>query len=230
MKLIPSEYQESEALYNWVKSAKASCVTVLSPKGGEGNSTLAMSLANKFAVAGYRVLYVDLQGDQSLSNSLNPEMVWRFSDISCQLNTQMLGSLNVLSILHYDGASLKDSDVIEQAFLRLKQEFQLIVIDSTAVLRNNKGNLPLHSLANASELTLLNVAVGYNTDEEVVSALTKIEQAGLKNLHVTLNYQYMPALGPEINAFLQTKLARYQGLKRKLVDFIAKQNWLKTPF
>ena len=231
MKLIPTEYQEVEAIYKSVVEKDAKCLCVLSALGEEGSSSISVCLARRLQTTDKKVLLVDL-------NSLNPmsfdwlesqrdEEGWTFDDISCQLHTKHLNQFDFLTVKELrKGAHVREYGVLREAILMLEQEFTYIIFDLPPLMQNNRQNMPLHVISSATDMAILNVALGLNNEEQIQQCIDKIKKANFKHLEVVVSQFALPPLGPRLIESIENNLSKFSWLKVKLISAIKSQKWL----
>ena len=101
--MIPSQYQELEAVCNEIDNLKARCICFISLTGSEGSTSLCTSVATRLCNQSKKVLIIDLNPispfklDQNQSTDVGP---WCFSDISCQLNIISTDHVDILTMQH----------------------------------------------------------------------------------------------------------------------------------
>lgn len=231
MKIIPPQYQEIESLFQQVKDQDAKVVTLISPYGTEGTSSVTFSLASKIMSAKKSVLVVELNQFQPIKPQFlgfNEQVEdWCFSDISCQLNIIELKKVPFLSLSGLiDIEKARESNVLNEAILRLQQEFEYILIDMSPALRVNKMNIPLHVVSKFTDLTLVCAALGKNSESDLLEAQTKIQLAGFKNISYVVMQQYLPPLGPQLISTIKNRLVKFPKIQRWLLNIVKKQQWL----
>lgn len=231
MKLIPTEYQEIEAVYRSVVDKKAKCLCVFSAVGDEGTSSISICLARRLQTIDKKVLLIDL-------NSYNPmsldwledqmdEHGWSFDDISCQLYTKPTKQFDFLTVKELkQGAQVREFGILKQAILMLEQEFTYIIFDMPPLMQNNRQNIPLHVISSATDMAILNVALGINNEEQVQISVDKVKKANFKYIEVVVSQFALPPLGPRLIESIEHKLKCFPWLKVKLITAIKKQNWL----
>ena len=224
MKIIPKHYQEIEELYKQVRSENAHCITLISANGQEGTTSLTLSLAERLIDAQKNVLVIDLNHCQPFKLDYfgveAPKQSWCFEDISCQTNVMTVDNLDLLSVQSLDQlAEIRDPVILQEAIFRLRQEYDYILLDMSPALRVNRANVPLHVIATCTDLTLVCVALGKNTEEDICNTQHMLQKAGLNKSYYILQQQYLPPLGPLLIQTIQEKCLRFP----KLAQWLLKQ-------
>ena len=230
MNLIPGQYHELETICNTLIDDEARCVTFISLYGGEGSSTACISVAQRLQSQKKSVLVIDLNPISSfrLDKQL-PTLtkLWRFDDISCQLCVMPYQGIEVLTIHNLESIdSAKNKHVLNEAVLRLKQEYDYVLLDMSPALKLNRNNVPLHSLSLCSELTLVTVAFGINDEESLCQGVAELKQAGHSNIKLLVSQHSFAPLGERMLLLLQRHSPKWPRLCAFLTSKINKQKWL----
>ena len=230
MKIIPEQYHELETICNTIKDSDARCVTFISLHGAEGSSSACISTARRLQSQNQSVLIIDLNPissfniDEHLPNLTNE---WRFDDISCQLSVLPYKEVNVLTIKNLSAIeSAKNKHVLNEAIIRLKQEYDYILLDMSPALKLNRNNVPLHSLSLCSDLTLVTVGLGINDEESLCEGVRELKQAGHSNIKVLVSQHDFAPLGERILQFLESRKKKWPKLCSLLKNKVHKQKWL----
>lgn len=232
MRLIPTQYQELETIYQAILEKQSRCIAFSSLVGGEGNTSVAMSVAKRLSNGFHSVLYLDLNlcnptrnGEyKSVTEAQNP---WGFSDISCQLSPLEIGGIEFLSAIQLrDDDSSRDIEIANEAFIRLQQEYEYIIIDLSPLTRKNQANIPLHILTQSVDLFMLTVALGESQEADLLDAQYQVQKLGFKQLQILVCQHTMPALGPKLLCSIEKRLRRIPWLKNKLCRWVKSQPWL----
>ncbi|OUS69053.1 capsular biosynthesis protein [Pseudoalteromonas sp. A601] len=230
MKIIPEQYHELELIGNAIADSEARCITFISLTGGEGSTSACASVAKWLIGRDKSVLIIDL-------NPLNifrfgkeypaASCKWGFDDISCQLKVKQYQDLNLLTIRDLEGIdSAKDKHVINDAILRLKQEYDYILLDMSPALKLNRNNIPLHSLSLCSELTFLTIGLGINNEESLCRAVQELKQAGHRKIKALIGQHEFAPLGQRLMTYLEKQTPKWPRLCTALKKRIKKQKWL----
>lgn len=234
MKLIPSQYQELEAICSEIDNAKARCITFLSLTGSEGSTSLCASIATRLSLQSQKVLIIDL-------NPISPFRLnecqeadaeqWCFSDISCQLNIINTGQVDILTMQYLkDIETVKNKALLYDGIERLKQEYDYIFLDMSPALKCNRGNVPLHSLSLCTDMTFLTVSLGFNDEEALCHGMTNLEQAGLNVVKIAVSQHDFAPLGIRLISSLKSKQHKWPKMSSYLINKIIRQRWLFTTY
>lgn len=234
MKLIPDSYQELDNITQAASAAEAKCMCFLSPGGGKGVSSLTMSIAARLHKTSKRVLVLDLNQYHPMSEQLpligEHSAAWRFDNISSQLNISEHSGVHFLSVTELDDKDVaRDPKVVREAFHRWQQEFDIIMVDLSPLLRVNQHNIPSRVFADASDINILVAAVGSTTEESLVSANQRLTEEGFKNVNIVLSQTELPPLGPKLLAKIDTLSVIPSKLRVVLKNALVRQAWLFRP-
>lgn len=251
MKIMPAQYKEVDELFEVISQHGKQVVTVTSLRGQEAVSSLILSLANRFVLADNKVLILDLNSCHAqLSELFHYPLTetglfthWRFDDISCQLAVQnfewmgnagsrisRLHNLQFLSHLALSSdVEARDHSLMNEAILRLRAEFDLILIDATPVLEVNQSNIVANLPAACSDLVLLNIGLGRHQDLDLLQAQRELNIDQDKLLAVITQTDQPPLADLLKQQLLQGRASRFiPGVLRQfLLRVIAKQHWLQ---
>lgn len=231
MRLIPSYYQELETIIQAIQHSDGGCITFFAPKGGEGVSSLVCSIAHRLERAKKRVLVIDLNQFKPMPAEvvgiIKTDQTWCFDDISCQTNVVEKPSFSFLSALNMQQSSqMREHETIKQAFIRLRQEFDYILIDMCPILRVNRTNFPSKILADLSTYNLLCVALGETTESELSQSVNKLTAEGYTNTQVIVSQFSHPPLGPKLLEKIDILFSKLPRFKTWLTAKTRQQHWL----
>lgn len=215
---IPALHSETEQLFIMAETAncKTLCVTACHAKAGV--TSLAMAIAERYLLAGYKTLLLDLNlhrpsfepvDEHSVSGDItlisNKDSKRCFQGLCCNLDTASLLEMRKGVFLN------------QQLDIWLK-DYQRIVVDTSPLLQQNRGNIPANLVAAACDNTLLSVLAGKTTKSEVNKALQLLNLESINILGTVLNQRSQPTLSQEI----QREINRFSWLPNRWL------NWLKS--
>jgi Mrp family chromosome partitioning ATPase len=230
MTLIPEQYQELDLILNEMAATNAHCATFISLEGAEGSSSACASVAKKLMRQNKTVLVIDLNplSPFYVEKAVNEEAKkWCFDDISCQLSVIEHQEVNLLTIQNLTKIdSAKNKEVMKNAILRLRQEFEYVLLDMSPILKVNRNNIPLHALSECSDIVFLTVALGENGEEALCNGIKDLRHSGHENIKVLVSQHCFKPLGMRIVNFLERKVPKWPRTCRFLKNKISKQTWL----
>lgn len=234
MKTKPQFYHELDSIIHESAEKNARCICLFSPCGNAGVSSLTISLASRYKDASPRILVLDLNHKNPMSSDFfshdGPAEKWQFDTISAQLNVNDDEGIYYLSITELDYKdALHDISVIDDAFARWRVEFDYVIVDLSPLLTNDTSAIPPNVFAHVAELTLLMVATGETTEEQLVMACQKLNELNYKNVNMVVSQVKMPPLGPLLVKKVQSLSFIPFKFKRMMIGFIERQYWLFRP-
>jgi len=204
MTKIPFEYKELEAVYGSTLGRGYNVVAVASAEPGEGVSTLAYALAQRCEAAGRNTLLIDL-------NLFHPSLDARFGvarqdwiepDGSLRIEAgQAPGSNLTLLAAPNNGVGairLREKTVLEQKIAVWREQFDAIIIDTSAINAVNRGNIPAETVCANCDGTIMVVLAGQTTQTSLRLAYSRLSSAGAKLLGTVINDRSNPSLGTEL--------------------------------
>lgn len=234
MNMIPDDFQEIENIVRMIDANHAACISLLTPDGNAGASSVALSVANRLKRQAKRVLILDLNLQSPFKDKLFDKAMtlpqWRFDTISSQLNVQQQEGLYYLSVMDLCAhESAREIKVVEDTFTRWREEFDYIIVDQSPLLEINKQNIPSRVFASVVDISIMLVCSGYTTEESLAQAMQKARAEGYKNLCLVLSQIHFPPLGPKLIHSINQKAFIPVWLKRWSSKVIKQQAWLYRP-
>lgn len=231
MQLIPSYYQELETIVQSIQAKSEGCVTFFAPNGGEGVSSLVCSIARRLERDNKTVLIIDLNQfrpmPEEVSGAAKGTKKWCFGDISCQTNVIQTSEFKLLSSTNMrDSTKAREQETVKQAFIRLKQEFDFILVDMCPLQRVNRLNFPSKILADISTYSLFCVALGHTNESDLTQSLGKLCSQGYRNIEVVVSQFSQTPLGPKLLAKIESGFSLFPKFQSWLMDKIKQQPWL----
>lgn len=216
--MIPTLHYETEQLFIRAedKACKSICITACEQEAGV--TSVAMALAERYLLAGYNTLLVDLNlfqpsfapvksDDESSLTSLIEDKKTKkcFHGICCDNE-----SINILQ--------MRQVQHLEKRISEWKSNYDRVVIDTSPLLRKNKGNIPANVVASVCDSTILIVLAGYTNRSDLILALKLLNNQKTHLLGTILNNVKNPNLQEE----LKREIKRLTFLPKPIV------NWLNT--
>jgi Mrp family chromosome partitioning ATPase len=224
---IPATHAEIEDLYlnAELKQCRSVCLTACN--SGEGTTTLAKALTERYLLAGYKTLLVDLNMFRPSLMPLDFDVPATTSDTSSQLLQEKNSDSSSpkvflgVSVPSDPKTCLQFKDPIQlrkQTELWLS-EYDRVVFDTSPILNVNHNNIPAQVVANACDGTFLVVLSGVTMTNQVSEAAQILNEGTcVQLLGSVLNYRDQPSLANEICR----EIDRLSWLPNRLT------NWMKA--
>ena len=212
-----------------IHQSKTVCFTSSTPK--EGTTTIATALAKTVASLGSKVLYCDFcDYDTSLSKTLNH----MFVEVKGKEITQFKKNTYFIDTLGFylippptNQLALLDKEVMKGVFEQLKNEYDLIIIDSNYFNNHYPIGKATHTLCKIVDSTVLIVLAGAVTEEKVKEVVDKMHQKGIKISGIVMNDLNNPKLIDELMQTSHSLDENYPKIAQKLRDWLDKSSLLK---
>jgi len=214
---ISATHAEIEQLYlaSELNGQRSICVTAC--HSGDGVTSVATALAERFLLAGHSTLYVDL-------NLFNPG----FKDLHL-LDNEQPGQLieHIESQRMFIGVpaptvsstqlAYKDPATLQKAVSKWLEKYDRVIIDTSPLLNVNKGNIPAQSVASACNCTLIVVAFGETSTHHLQQAKKLLDANSILLMGCIMNMKHTPSFAQE----LVRQLNRMQFIPTKLRERFA---------
>lgn len=216
---IPATHAEIEELYlsAELKQCRSICLTACN--SGEGTTTLAKALTERYLLAGYKTLLVDLNMYRPSFVPLDFDIPSESHESSAQLiqDRELIQDRDLLQGQESDASSpkvflgvsvpsdpttrlrFKDPIQLRKQTEQWLEEYDRVVFDTSPILNVNHNNIPAQVVANASDGTFLVVLSGVTMTNQVMEATQILtDAASVQLLGSVLNYRDQPSLANEI--------------------------------
>ncbi len=203
--IFPPQHMEIENIYAHMQMSKHRTIAISSSNPGEGTTSVAIALAQRYLLSGHSTLIIDL-------NLHHPSFLSEFSLNTMDVSNGPLGlpqlvssenrSLSLTGITApQDRASimkLRKPGVLESCLDECKQVFDTIIVDTSPLNRINSNNIPAERVAAACESTLMVVLAGQTREASISSATQRLKNAGARLSGSVINDRYNPHLKSEL--------------------------------
>ncbi|MFC1233475.1 CpsD/CapB family tyrosine-protein kinase [Vibrio sp. F74] len=191
---IPAMHAEIEQIFIEAELADCRSLCITSCQSGEGVTSLAIALTERYLLAGYRTLIVDLNIHRPSFSvldipSLEPNAFLLEHVSSTQCFTGISSPLNSPAQLAYKRPGYLKKNIEEWS-----TEFDRIVIDTSPLLNINKSNIPAQIVANACDQTILTVLAGVTNKHDIKQAMKLLNSSQIQLLGTVLNTKEQPSL------------------------------------
>jgi len=226
--MIPATHSEIEQIYISAELAGSRTLCVTACQSGQGTTSLAMALAERYLLAGYRTLYVDL----NLHNpSFSPLVLGGNSMENWIEHTPSMRCFNGLPAPRVSDnlLSYKDPSNLKAKVAEWQGEYQRIVIDTSPILNINRGNIPAQVVASACDHTVLSVLSSVTGRHEVKQAADMLTDSGATLLGTVLNSCLQPTLTSELCREIERLIFLPQSWRNKLKNRVKQNRFLSIP-
>ena len=203
---IHPQNSEIEQIYQNIWNLGFASVVFTSPNAGEGVSTVAQTVAQRFLLAGHRTLLVDLNLYRPTLQKLLPieredprgPQLLHAPTLVAQKDEQK-PILGITAPTDRNAIlKLRKPGTLKAYINEWQQEFDLIIFDATPVNRINSQNIPADTIAAACDACYLVVETGKTLQSMVVEASNRLKKAGANVAGCILNDMHNPSLKSEL--------------------------------
>lgn len=226
--ILPINHPELELVYRQTIGRAARCVCVVGAMPGEGATTVAVALARRGAAGGLRTALVDtdvVNADLTRMAGL-PRRRWSPTDRSAQAALGHGADRRGPAVLPAPAGAVplefRDRVALRRLFDDALAEYELIVVDTTAIGCAGSDTIPAEAVASACDATILVVLAGVTSERVVRLAVDRLAAADARLCGAVLNdyrnpsladvlcgkVQRLAPLAPRLVAALQRRLRR----------------------
>lgn len=180
------------------KQCRSICITACD--SGDGVTSVAAALTERFLLAGYSTLLVDLNlnnpafHNSALVHKTNDELThWIEHHKTHHIYTGVTVPNQTSSLIAY-----RDPDFLKNSLNKWLATYDRIVIDTSPILHATDDNIPANTVALACDATLLVVRTGHNTSSQLAQASAYLDNDQIQLLGTILNTYQQPSLGQEM--------------------------------
>ena len=216
-----------EAIYGNIERQKLQLIALCSPQAQSGNSLLALALAKRAALAGKKVLLVEM-------NLQHPSLAQRCNAQSTQWPAGSKFWADALYETDQPGLKLliapkddlphielKSQDLLSELFSQLKTQFDLIFCDTSPLLNPAAGDIPADMVCSACQGTILNVLSNVDTECQIAQCADILKSCGAHISGAVMNDNVAPSLKQELlreTYRLEKKLPKLMSWLRQKID------------
>jgi len=195
---IPATHAEIEQLYLSAELQHCRSICLTSSHSDEGVTSIAIALTERYLLAGYRTILVDL-------NLFHPgfstsELLGQDGGETWIEHTQSLRCFNGLTLPQEQSAQLmyKRPDFLQQAINEWQKQYDRVVIDTSPLLNLNRNNIPAPCVAHNCDGTILVVLAGKTTSGGLQTVMQLLAQSDVSLIGTVLNCRDKATMGDEI--------------------------------
>lgn len=217
--MIPATHNEIEQIYLAAEQQQSRSICVTACHSGDGVTSVATALAERYLLAGQSTLLVDLNLFRSnFQSSLLPGQP-SDNPISWleQLDSRRVFTGIVKPTLQSDIVNYRNPLYLEKKIETWLLEFDRVIVDTSPLLQVNRGNISAQCVAQACQHTLL-VVLGARTRENQLSmAMDLLNRSESTLIGCVINSKYQPTLAQE----MVRELNRFKWIPKRWRD-----NWI----
>ncbi|EPE37409.1 AAA family ATPase [Candidatus Photodesmus anomalopis] len=224
---IPSTHAEIEQIYltTELSNCKSLCITAC--QSGDGVTSIASALAERYLLAGYKTLLVDLNmfhpafRKLSLHSGKTIKEHWIEDSYNHRLFTGITIPNDSSKQLAY-----KDPSVMKGLIEKWLNHFERIIIDTSPLLKINRNNIPAQNVASACEKTILIVRGGITTINQIETAISLLKLETISLLGTVLNKKEQTPLNQELICTFRKIPFISKTLRDKIESWLLKNTFL----
>ncbi|ENM5771840.1 AAA family ATPase [Vibrio mimicus] len=196
--MIPATHAEIEQIYLAAELANCRSLCITSCQSGEGVTSIASALTERYLLAGHDALLVDLNMFKPAFKEV--EMLNAPDGRQWVENRETHQLFTGLSVPRERSLQLsyKDPNTLSRAVQQWLSQYERIIIDTSPILNLNKNNIPAQSVASACDKTVLVVMSGTTTTQQVQKAIELLGSDQISLLGTILNARDQPPLRLEL--------------------------------
>lgn len=199
--MIPATHIEIEQIYLAAELAGGQSLCITSCQSGDGVTSIATALTERYLLAGHKTLLVDL-------NIYNPSLEdlllnQRKSDINkdkwvSHTKTGLIFTGVTAPTTQSKTLAYRNPTHLSKVIKRWSEKYDRVIVDTSPLLQINSRNIPAQTVASSCDHTLLVVKGGVTTNSQLQTAVTLLQSGRVSLLGSILNLQEQPTLGQEL--------------------------------
>lgn len=197
---IPATLTEVEQIYLAAEFSEARSLCVTGCNSGDGVTSVASAIAERYLLGGHKTLLVDLNlFHPSFEPVLNGDAtqdnigVLLEHKVSHQLFTGMPVPKTTSTLLAY-----KDPAMLSITVDKWLQHYDRVICDTSPLLHINRGNIPAQVVASACDQTILVVMGGKTSTGQIKKSQELLNIPKISFLGSVLNLKNQATLGQEM--------------------------------
>ncbi|GLT18010.1 chromosome partitioning ATPase [Vibrio zhanjiangensis] len=197
---IPATLTEVEQIYLAAEFSEARSLCVTGCNSGDGVTSVASAIAERYLLGGHKTLLVDLNlFHPSFEPVLNGDStqdnigVLLEHKVSHQLFTGMPVPKTTSTLLAY-----KDPAMLSITVDKWLQHYDRVICDTSPLLHINRGNIPAQVVASACDQTILVVMGGKTSTGQIKKSQELLNIPKISFLGSVLNLKNQATLGQEM--------------------------------
>ncbi|EGU47602.1 putative capsular polysaccharide biosynthesis protein [Vibrio ichthyoenteri ATCC 700023] len=216
--MIPATHNEIEQIYLAAESKQTRSVCVTACHSGDGVTSVATALAERYLLAGQSTLLVDLnlfrsnfQASKMPSISSDSHVCWLEQNECGRVFTGI-----VKPTLQSDIVNYRNPLYLEKKIEAWLLEFDRVIIDTSPLLQVNRGNISAQCVAKACQYTLLVILGAKTRENHLIKAMELLNRSDSQLIGCVMNSKHQPSLAQE----MQRELNRFTWLPKRWRDSV----------
>ena len=216
--MIPATHNEIEQIYLAAEQQQSRSICITACHSGDGVTSVATALAERYLLAGQSTLLVDLNLFRSnfksspfLAQTSDDPISWLEQIDSGRVFTGILKPTLQSDIVNY-----RNPLYLEKKIESWLLEFDRVIVDTSPLLQVNRGNISAQSVAQACQHTLLVVLGARTKENQLCMAMELLNRSNSTLIGCVMNSRYQPTLGQE----MVRELNRFTWIPKKW-----RENW-----
>ncbi|MDA0147604.1 chromosome partitioning protein ParA [Vibrio sp. LaRot3] len=227
--MMPATHTEIEQIFLAAEAKQCRSLCVTACDSGDGVTSVATALTERYLLAGRSVLLVDLNLFNSGFNDLaidlesdsenhtfghpSAKVTWLEQQSSKQVFTGIATPSTPSELVQYS-----DPQCLAKYIEDWLQSYDRIVIDTSPLLKVNRGNIPAQAVAQACQFVLLVVLATHTTHNQLEQAKQLLEAHQTHLIGSVLNSVHQPTLASEISRQIKRLPLVPNRIKQKWID------------
>jgi len=204
MTKLPIDYAELESIYSQSIGEGITTLAICAAQPREGVTMIAETLARRCEAVGHKTLLVDFNFSHSnLSEIFN--VSHEYSILNCNNCFEHIVNIDSSNLSLLPAPSdpeinldLRERDNLCQLFKILKDQFDVIIIDTSPLNACNRNNLPTEIVCSSAQGVIMVVLSARTTEGNVKMAVEKLKLAKAILIGTVLNDRYNPSFCDEL--------------------------------
>lgn len=206
-----SEYLEVEHIYAQALRKQSRTLAICAANAGEGVTTVAMSLARRYANPGHKTLLVDMNYyrpalDQRMAL---PRHSWHIGDgtLKSAIEKHPCG-LEILTASLSVDPNLRQRDQLDELIRQWQKEYAMVIFDTSPLNAVNRQNIPAEHIGSLVDSCVMVMQSAITKEADILQALSKLKSHQVEPIGWVMNDFQCPSLAVEMRREL-ARLARF---------------------
>ncbi|GEM75414.1 AAA family ATPase [Vibrio sagamiensis] len=217
---IPATHAEIEQIYlqNEINGFRSICI--VGCQSGEGVTSVASALAERWILAGHKTLFVDLNLFKPAFIALNSSI----NEDEAQLITQKNDHQTLMGLpaptQTTKQLAYRDPTMLSKTMTSWLEDFDRVIIDTSPLLRLNKNNISAQIIAGICDSTILVASYGSTTTKQLTQAKSLLASCNANLTGAILNMKHTESLQNELLLSVKETRIFPKRVKQFLYDYI----------